>query len=66
MFNSPPNTITTPAAQRMRGPNRRSNISGMVITPESRSGLMQKPVRPMKNIATAWQKPGMTPANPFS
>ena len=43
MFSRPPSTITTPAAQRMLGPNCFSNSSGMVITPESRSGLMQKP-----------------------
>ena len=66
MFSKPPRTMTTPAAQRMRGPKRFSNISGMVIAPESRSGLMQKPVRPMNPMAMAWQRPGMAPANPFS
>ncbi len=65
MFSSPPSTITTPAAQRMRGPNRFSNSSGMVITPALRSGLMQKPVRPTTSIARAMRMPGVAPANPY-
>ena len=51
MFSRPPSTMTTPASQRMRGPKRRSNSSGMVMAPESRSGLMQKPVQPTTSIA---------------
>ena len=33
--------------------------AGMVIAPESRSGLTQNPVQPMTNMATALQMPGM-------
>ena len=65
MFNSPPSTITTPAAQRMRGPNRFSNNSGMVITPASRSGVMQNPVMPTRNNAKHERMPGVAPANPY-
>ena len=65
MFNSPPSTITTPAAQRMRGPKRFSNSSGMVITPALRSGLTQNPVTPTKNIAKAMRMPGVAPAKPY-
>ena len=53
MLSRPPRTMTTPAAQRIFGPNCFSNSSGMVMTPESRSGLMQKPVTPTTNMATA-------------
>ena len=65
MFSNPPSTITTPAAQRIRGPNRFSNSSGMVMTPASRSGLMQNPVTPTKNIASAMRMPGVAPAKPY-
>ena len=64
MFSSPPSTITTPAAQRTRGPKRFSSSSGMVITPASRRGLMQKPVAPTTNIARACRMPGTAPAKP--
>ena len=53
-----------PAARRTRRPNRFSNSSGSVITPASRSGLMQKPVVPTTNIARAMRIPGVAPAKP--
>ncbi len=51
MLSRPPSTMTTPASQRTREPKRFSNSSGMVITPESRSGFTQKPVQPTTSMA---------------
>ena len=64
MFNRPPRTMTTPASQRTNLPYRFSNNSGIVIAPESRSGLTQNPVQPTTNIASALQMPGIEPENP--
>ena len=64
MLSSPPSTTTTPASQRMRGPNRRSNSSGSVITPASRIGRMQKPVMPTRSKARQWMMPGTIPPKP--
>ncbi len=64
MFNRPPSTMTSPLSQRMRGPKRFSNISATVITPASRSGLTQKPVQPIRNMAAKPSRPAVAPAKP--
>ena len=47
MFSRPDRMMTTPLSRRIRVPKRRSNSSGNVTIPDSRMGLMQKPVQPM-------------------
>jgi hypothetical protein len=64
MLSRPPSTITTPEARRTPAPKRFSKSSGSVMTPASRSGLMQKPVAPTTNMASAIRIPGVAPAKP--
>ena len=66
MLSRPPRTTNSPASQRTRGLNRFSNSSGMVITPEARSGPITNPVRPTNHITTHMITPIAAPAKPFS
>ncbi len=65
MFSRPPSTMTTPAAHRTRGPYFFSKSSGIVITPESRRGLMQKPVYAHEEHRREGQQARDGPGEPF-
>ncbi len=57
--------MTRPESQRTCLPNFRSSNSGIVSAPDSRNGLMTKPVKPTTAMATAIRIPGVAPAKPF-